>query len=180
MRRPTTKEFPKCNCGKLLTRRTAVRCRPCLYEYMRSIDYGPSRHERLCRVCGSPNKVPSTIKRGRVKYSCKDCHARNYKKWQRSHPKKVLEHANRHRMRKAGALGSHTELEWEAICRKQKWRCGLCLQKKPLTVDHIVPVSRGGSDYAFNIQALCKSCNCRKHARVAPGLQHTLFDRIAV
>jgi 5-methylcytosine-specific restriction protein A len=34
-----------------------------------------------------------------------------------------------------------------------------------LTVDHLVPKARGGSDHLSNLRVLCRSCNSRKHAR---------------
>jgi 5-methylcytosine-specific restriction endonuclease McrA len=33
------------------------------------------------------------------------------------------------------------------------------------TIDHKLPLSRGGSNYPDNLQLLCKSCNDSKSAR---------------
>lgn len=35
----------------------------------------------------------------------------------------------------------------------------------PLTVDHVVPLARGGTNDLANLQVLCKRCNSAKGAR---------------
>lgn len=40
--------------------------------------------------------------------------------------------------------------------------CLCCGSNESLTVDHIVPVSRGGKNSLSNFQTLCRSCNSRK------------------
>lgn len=34
-----------------------------------------------------------------------------------------------------------------------------------LTIDHIVPLAKGGTNDLENLQLLCRSCNCKKGAR---------------
>lgn len=36
------------------------------------------------------------------------------------------------------------------------------------TVDHIIPVARGGTDDPENLRAACRACNARKGARLDP------------
>jgi 5-methylcytosine-specific restriction endonuclease McrA len=43
--------------------------------------------------------------------------------------------------------------------------CAKCGTTDNLTVDHIVPLARGGSDELSNLQLLCKPCNSSKRDR---------------
>ena len=65
------------------------------------------------------------------------------------------------------------EREKARALRKTRWwhnqlakgLCHYCKQKFPpeaLTLDHIVPLTRGGVSKRGNIVAACKSCNSRK------------------
>jgi 5-methylcytosine-specific restriction endonuclease McrA len=45
--------------------------------------------------------------------------------------------------------------------------CVKCSATGELHFDHIIPVSRGGSNYADNIQLLCRTCNLAKSDRIA-------------
>jgi len=75
----------------------------------------------------------------------------------------------RYKARKHEAEGSHTFGEWELLKKQYGYRCPCCGRKEPkivLTEDHIIPLSRGGSDYIENIQPLCGSCNCKKNTKV--------------
>jgi 5-methylcytosine-specific restriction endonuclease McrA len=67
------------------------------------------------------------------------------------------------RMKQNG--GSHTKWEWINLCRKYKFTCLACGERKTLTEDHVIPVSLGGSDNIDNIQPLCMSCNVKKHTK---------------
>lgn len=60
----------------------------------------------------------------------------------------------------------HTYLEWIALKELYRNTCPSCKRSEPevrLTEDHIVPISKGGTDSIANIQPLCRSCNSVKN-----------------
>lgn len=59
----------------------------------------------------------------------------------------------------------HTEQEWQELCTKYNHCCLRCHLELPLSRDHVVPVTLGGSDAITNIQPLCKVCNSWKNNR---------------
>jgi len=49
-----------------------------------------------------------------------------------------------------------------ALIERDGYECKGCATQDDLTLDHVVPISRGGSDDPDNLQLLCQSCNSRK------------------
>ncbi len=60
-----------------------------------------------------------------------------------------------------------TEKVRHEVWRRDQGKCVRCGSSKNLEFDHIIPVSRGGSNTARNIQLLCESCNRRKSDSIA-------------
>ena len=84
------------------------------------------------------------------------------KKYKELHPEKDRQYRQNRRARKLNAGGSFTAKEWLELCEKYNHICLCCKEKKPLTIDHVIPLSKGGSNSIDNIQPLCKSCNSSK------------------
>ena len=91
---------------------------------------------------------------------------RVYKIWEHNNPDKVSVYNVKRKALKLNALGHFTAQEWKALKEKYGNICLKCRKKKKLTVDHIVPLSKGGSNYISNVQPLCKSCNSKKYTEI--------------
>jgi len=94
--------------------------------------------------------------------ACKECNKHHF--------------AQRRRARMLNAEGSYTRQEWEEKLAtyescpgcNQKWdeiECPPHL-KSVIAADHIIPISKGGSNYIDNIQPMCFSCNSKKGDRI--------------
>jgi 5-methylcytosine-specific restriction endonuclease McrA len=56
-------------------------------------------------------------------------------------------------------VGSKRDEKRRRIYDRDGWRCVACGTSENLTLDHVVPRSRGGSDADSNLQTMCRSCN---------------------
>jgi hypothetical protein len=88
-------------------------------------------------------------------------------RWVTNNPEKAATIRRNRIARLKGAEGSHTAEEIAKLLKKQNGLCTGCKKdiKTSYTVDHIVPLIRGGSNRIENIQLMCKSCNCSKGAK---------------
>lgn len=89
--------------------------------------------------------------------------------WQAKSPN----HKRRTHLLKNG--GTHTEEEWILLQQRYGGHCAYCGEIKPLTKDHIIPVSKGGSDDISNMLPVCRHCNCTKGNRRVPKVKIPLF-----
>jgi hypothetical protein len=143
-------------------------CSRCLSEVLRSRAEKKKRlphteTHRICYLCRRSllNAQFTRRSNGTFFSACKDCNRHVF--------------AQRRRARLLEADGEQTFEEWMSLLSEHP-RCPGCERnwadislppgrKTPITVDHIVPDSRGGSNSVGNIQPLCFSCNSRKGAK---------------
>lgn len=90
-----------------------------------------------------------------------------HKSWRDVHPEKIRALRHTRRARKRGAEGHYVVGDLHAILEEQALSCycGVSFLVTPPTVDHIIPLSRGGSNWPSNLQLLCQPCNDSKGAK---------------
>lgn len=85
-------------------------------------------------------------------------------KWLRDTGKSV-EYAQRRRALLLNAEGDFTAKEFAELCDLYDGVCLACGIDFDIVADHVVPLSKGGSNSIDNIQPLCRSCNASKGAK---------------
>lgn len=67
--------------------------------------------------------------------------------------------------RKRAAEGYHSWQEWESLVADYSGLCAYCSTAPAESRDHVIPISRGGSNNIENILPACLTCNKTKNAR---------------
>lgn len=104
------------------------------------------------------------------------------REWQRNNPEKVIARnlrwvkanpeaakaiTHRRRAKKAGTEGFYTAADVARMIERQQGLCNGCILPLPKNyhVDHVTPLSRGGSNWPTNLQLLCPTCNTSKGSK---------------
>jgi 5-methylcytosine-specific restriction endonuclease McrA len=92
-------------------------------------------------------------------------YATNYRK---RNPEKVCLYTSKHR----AAIYANTPLdemltstEWLAILTEHNGHCHYCSKKAKLTLDHVIPLSKGGKHSKDNVVPACAHCNSSKGSK---------------
>jgi hypothetical protein len=136
----------------------------------------------LCWYKQNTEKVKATSKKwlfkniDRVEKYQKEWRIQNkehLQEWQKKYNEENREELNRkhlpithkRRARIAGNGGNYTAKQWKLVCDFYGNKCLRCgATDKKMTVDHVLPTLLGGTSNIDNLQPLCLSCNCSKHA----------------
>lgn len=90
------------------------------------------------------------------------------KSYRQRNPDKIRLFNTIYNKRNRMAVGVCTEQQWLWRVEFYGWHCVYCakiLTESTLTIDHRIPLARGGTNWPANLLPACKPCNSRKGAR---------------
>lgn len=93
------------------------------------------------------------------------------RKWKAANPDKVIAAVHLRRARLANVGGSFTATEWQDKLAEYDGKCAYCSCAGKMTRQHVVPISKGGSNSIENIVPACLGCNLSIGAKIVypPG-----------
>jgi 5-methylcytosine-specific restriction endonuclease McrA len=126
--------------------------------------------EVACKSCGVMHMGKSTVSR------CIDC-AKELRKEQ----KKKQKHNHQHRKRARYYGCVYAPLNRKYIFERDNYKCYLCgidvvlskiYREDQATIDHVIPMSKGGAHTYDNVKTCCNKCNSKKgnSLQVSEGL----------
>jgi 5-methylcytosine-specific restriction endonuclease McrA len=134
------------------------------YELATGVRLRPASGDRPCRLCDRIISPDVALGRGRSVCDYCNLHRRTFKA----------------RAMMYGVRYEHVSRA--AVFRRDGWRCQLCRKKvlkkakrcrvtkrlhpRTASLDHIVPMARGGPHVQSNVQCACLQCNVRKNAKM--------------
>ena len=63
------------------------------------------------------------------------------------------------------------------VMRRDNFECQYCGKKSALTIDHVIPKSRGGKDTWENLTTACERCNVKKGNKTPKEAQMPLLTK---
>jgi hypothetical protein len=150
----------------------SIVCRSKHASNQRSLIAWENRVVKNCIVCNSEIRVKKSHEATEGTYCGKACMALDYATRLSGGANPNFRHGNAHvsgfYIKQRKGIDGFYPKEYPAILYVlQKGKFVNCLKplKNKYHIDHIQPVAKGGTNHHWNLQLLCPSCNCKKHAK---------------
>lgn len=140
-------------------RQRAYECRRCK-TFKWATEFVRGRLGKVCRVCRRTESADYRRRNPeRARKSSRDW-------WARNRHLRCL-HAAIRRAREAGACWERAaQFDVDGMYERQEGSCFYCgayMRKENVTIEHILPISRGGAHEAANLALCCRPCNSSKN-----------------
>lgn len=121
---------------------------------------------RLRQKQADPEGYAKKIAEKRARQHARNPAARRERRqrWKRNNPEQRAVQRRQHKLKRRGVPGKHTVAELRARYAEQEGRCFWCREalSDDYHRDHVIPVSKGGTNDIRNIVLACAPCNVRK------------------
>lgn len=122
--------------------------------------------QKLCRYCwktyAATRNYFGSQPNGNLRHKCRACVRGAVASWSANNPERVQARNHVRRSRSTAQLGG-----WATYLRNQQnGNCPLCnkvLGRVQGVIDHLTPLSRGGTDALSNLALVHRQCNFEKH-----------------
>jgi 5-methylcytosine-specific restriction endonuclease McrA len=101
--------------------------------------------------------------------TCKACMSERALRHQRERPDLRKATTDRRQERNQNAEGSYSKSDIDLLFKNLKGRCFYCgeIFDNNYTVDHMISLAKGGTNWPSNLTLACKVCNFDKHTKSA-------------
>lgn len=161
---------------------TASKCKPCHKAY--TLAWQKANPDKVRKYMKTANKnswqkqkqdKDYLLKKQLYRQETREKRIERAKVWNKNNKLKYYNNIRVSKIKRKAELTGKTfvilERELKALYASS---CAFCGSIDGITMDHIIPVSRGGNHSIGNIQPLCKKCNSRKKARLVSEYKYYL------
>src|SRR5208283_587336 len=123
-------------------------------------------------------EINQTLRKDRIENPAK-YHEREARRWREHKEARTLQNFKA-RAKRYGVKLYCTQIQWLNLLKAFDFKCFYChaeLSKKTRTLDHKIPLSRGGSNEPENLVPCCRTCNSRKHNMTAEEFMLRLLNK---
>lgn len=127
---------------------------------------------RTCKKCGETTTLDSTNFGSNpsgvgFRHTCRRCVSRKSAEYYAAHPDNAKARSEKRRERKLRAGPDYTDSDVQKLRLRLGGRCRYCSCALDGTeeVDHLTPISCGGTNAIGNLTLACLPCNREKHAK---------------
>lgn len=140
---------------------------------------------QICTLCHIEKEIDEFYKDARGRNGrftrCKECHIKTtivnnkknpqsrrhaVKRWKEKNPDKIrVFDSNAKARRRLAEQKEFSTKDWKSLIERYEGCCAYCGCSGVMTMDHVVPLTRGGRHSVGNIVPACHSCNSSKNNR---------------
>ena len=141
--------------------------KPNTNEYFAYNNKSKGKLKAWCKVCDKNYREHNKDKLKEYYENNKDSLTESRKEYREYNKDKIKGYNHKRRALKLGNGGSYTKEQWLDTLEYFDYKCaytGECI-KHSCHVEHIVPISKGGTSYIWNLVPSTESANCSKGNR---------------